>query len=61
MSKIDGGRVARTAGLVIATSISTAAIQNTTWMPDTKFLITTFVIIVSAFLAAVAADYGGTE
>lgn len=57
--KTNGGRVARTAGLVITTSISTAAIQITTLAPTVQFGITFVVIVVGAFLAAMAADFDG--
>jgi hypothetical protein len=61
MSKQDGGRIARTAGLVVTTSISAAAIQCTTWDAAARISVTVLVIVVGAFTAAVAADFGGTE
>lgn len=56
---MTNGRVARTAGLVITTAISTAAIQNTAWDAPTHFILTAVVIVVGAFLAAFAADFDG--
>lgn len=58
---MTNGRVARTAGLVITTSISSAAIQNTTWAEPTCFLLTALVIVVGAFLAAVSSDFDGDK
>ena len=54
---MSNGRVARTAGLVITTSIATAAIQSTNWANEPRALVTFAAIIVGAFLAAVASDY----
>ena len=57
--KQDAGRVARTAGLVIMTSVTTAAIQATTWDAAFRCTVIFIVIIVGAFLASVASDFGG--
>ena len=61
MIKQDEGRVARTAGLVVTTSIATAAIQCTTWDVAARVAVTVLVIVIGMFTAAAAADFGGTE
>ena len=50
------GNFARAAGLVITTSIATAAIASTQWNNDFKFLAVFVAIIFGAGLAAFAAD-----
>jgi hypothetical protein len=55
----NGGRVARTAGLVITTSISAAAISNSNFDGNVQALLLFLTILISAFLAAMAADFDG--
>lgn len=54
---MNNGRVARTAGLVITTAVSAAAIQNTVWSAETKFALTVVIIALGALFAAIASDY----
>jgi len=56
---MNSGRVARTAGLIITTSIATAAIQQTVWSEGTQPIVTALCIAIGAFLGAVAADFDG--
>lgn len=58
MKRIDEGRVARTAGLVVMTSATAAAIQHTMWAIEAQALATLFCIFIGACLAAIAADLG---
>jgi hypothetical protein len=59
--KLNNGRVARTAGLVIMYAIAAAAIQNTTWEGFMKVVVSLLVILAGAFAAAMAADYDQGE
>ena len=61
MNTMNGGRVARTAGLIITTSLATAAIQNTTWSDTSQAALTLACIVIGAFLGAMAADYDGVK
>lgn len=57
----DGGRIARTAGLVVTTAMSSAAIQCTTWDTAARITATVLAIFIGAFCAAAASDFGGPE
>lgn len=57
----NGGRVARTAGLVITTAIAAAACQATNWEPANRFFMMAVTIVIGALLAAMAADFDGPE
>ena len=54
-----GGRIARTAGLVIMTSIATAAISYSVFDQSIKGYVTFLTIAIGAFLAAIASDFDG--
>ena len=56
---MNGGRVARTAGLIITTSIATAAIQQTVWSEGLQLAATVLCIAIGAFLGAMASDFEG--
>ena len=61
MKQQNGGRVARTAGLVITTSIATASIQSATWEMGVKGYLTFLCIAIGALLAAMASDFDGEQ
>jgi hypothetical protein len=50
------GNFARTAGLVVSTSIATAAIASNSWADELKFCVICITILVGAGLAAFAAE-----
>jgi hypothetical protein len=56
---MNKGNFARNAGIVITTSIATAAIASTQWDNNFKFLTVAIAIIFGAGLAAYAADMEG--
>lgn len=58
---MNGGRAARTAGLIITTSMATAAVQQTVWTEGLQLFITVLCIVIGAFLGAMAADFDGAR
>jgi hypothetical protein len=58
---MNKGNFARNAGIVITTSISTAAIASSQWDNNFKFAAVVVAIILGAGLAAFAADIEGGQ